>query len=376
MEVCLLDANILTVLSTSLVVGLTAGFFMHRSDFCLAGAFRDLFLFRDGRRLRALVLLVTASAVLFELARGMELLPYYPFPWFAPPSAVNLIGGGLFGVGMVLAGGCVVGVLYKLGGGSLAAGVALLGLLAGSALYAEFHPFWSQVAKAGAWPDAGVTIPQLTGVAPGWWVAGMAALGGGLCWFWRRQGLWCTPGQQAEGYLPLWLTALVLAGLGLLSVIGTGMPMGVTTSYAKAAGFLEELIAPSHVAQISYFTAQPIRYALPFGGLQMTGGAGPVLDVVALIQFPLIAGIILGALLSALLLGEFHPRWRMPWRQALMVFSGGVIMALGSRMTPGCNVWHLMGGVPLLTMQSLLFLAGLLPGAWLGGRLFLRWTTP
>lgn len=365
----------LLVLTTSLLVGLTAGFFMHRSDFCLAGAFRDLFLFRDGRRLRALVLLVTVSAILFELARVATFLPYYPFPWFAPPSLVNVIGGCLFGIGMVLAGGCVVGVLYKLGGGSLLAGVALLGLLAGSALYAEIHPFWSQVAKALAWTEAGVTLAQLTGVAPGWWAAGMMIVGGGCCWRWWRQGLWRPPAQRAEGYLPLWLTALVLAILGLLSVLGTGMPMGVTTSYAKAAAFFEELLAPGHVAEVAYFATQPIRYTLPYGGPQLAGGAGPVLDVIALIQFPLIAGIVLGALISALLLGEFHPRWRMPWRQVLMVFSGGVIMAFGSRMTPGCNVWHLMGGVPLLTMQSLLFLAGLLPGAWLGGRLFLRLTS-
>jgi len=366
----------LTIAATSLAVGLAAGFCMHRSDFCLAGAFRDLFLFRDGRRLRALVLLVTASAVLFELARVTEVLPYYPFPWFAPPSAVNLIGGFLFGIGMVLAGGCVAGVLYKVGGGSLPAGVAFLGLLAGSALYAEIHPYWSLVAKASVLADRAVTLPQLTGLAPGWWAAGMALIGGWFCWRWWRQGLWRTPAQQAEGYLPLWVTALVLAGLGLLSVLGTGMPMGVTTSYAKFAAFFEELIAPGHVAQVAYFTAQPISYALPYGGPQLAGGGGPVLDVVALIQVPLIAGIILGALLSALLLGEFHPRWRIPWRQGLMVFAGGVIMAFGSRMAPGCNIWHLLGGLPLLTMQSLLFLAGLLPGAWLGGRLFLRLTAP
>jgi uncharacterized membrane protein YedE/YeeE len=370
-----LEESALLVLTTSLLVGLTAGFFMHRSDFCLAGAFRDLFLFRDGRRLRALVLLATVSAVLFELARVTTLLPYYPFPWFAPPSLANIAGGCLFGIGMVLAGGCVVGVLYKLGGGNLFAGVALLGLLAGSGLYAEIHPFWSRVSQAVTWQDAGVTLPQLTGVAPGWWVAGMVAVGGGFCWRWWRQGLWRPPGQQAEGYLPLWLTALVLAGLGLLSVLGTGMPMGVTTSYAKAAAFLEGLIAPGHVADVAYFTAQPIRYTLPYGGPPLAGGAGPGLDVVALIQLPLIVGIVLGALISALLLGEFHPRWRMPGRQVLMVFAGGVIMALGSRMTPGCNVWHLMGGVPLLTMQSLLFLAGLLPGAWLGGRLFVHLTS-
>jgi uncharacterized membrane protein YedE/YeeE len=366
-----LETGTLIALATSLAVGLAAGFCMHRSDFCLAGAFRDLFLFRDFRRLRALVLLVTASAVLFELARAAGLLPYYPFPWFAPPAAVNLIGGCLFGIGMVLAGGCVVGVLYKLGGGSLPAGLAILGLLAGSALYAEIHPFWSQLAQASAWHDRAVTLPQLTGLAPGWWVVGLALPGGWCCWQWRRQGLW-RDASQAEGSLPSWVTALVLAGLGLLSVLGTGMPMGVTTSYAKAAAFLEGLVAPGHVARVAYFVAQPICYTLPHGGPQLTGGGGPVLDVVALIQLPLIAGVVLGAAISAVSLGEFHPRWRLSWRQAGMVFAGGVVMALGSRMTPGCNVWHLLGGLPLLTMQSLLFLAGIIPGAWLGGRLLLR----
>jgi len=367
-----LEASALIALATSLAVGLAAGFCMHRSDFCLAGAFRDLFLFRDARRLRALVLLVTVSAVLFEAARVTGVLPYYPFPWFAPPALVNLIGGCLFGIGMVLAGGCVVGVLYKLGGGSLPAGLAILGLLAGSALYAEIHPWWSRLAKTSAWHDRAVTLPQLTGLAPGWWVAGVALLGGWCCWHWQRQGAWRRPAQRAEGYLPLWVTALVLAGLGLLSVLGTGMPMGVTTSYAKVAAFLERLVAPGHVAQTAYFATQPIRYTLPCGGPQLVGGGGPALDVVALIQFPLIAGIVLGALVSAVSLGEFHPRWRLSWGQAGVVFAGGVIMALGSRMTPGCNVWHLLGGLPLLSMQSLLFLAGMLPGAWLGGRLLLR----
>lgn len=359
---------------TSLMVGLLAGFCMHRSDFCLAGAFRDLFLFRDGHRLRALVLLVTVSAVSFELLRAIGWLPYYPFPWFAPPAVTNLVGGFLFGVGMVLAGGCVVGVLYKAGGGSVPAGIAIFGLLVGSALYAEIHPQWSAVARASILQNQAITLPQLTGVSPGWWITTLAMLGGWCCWRWLRQGRWYPPAQKADGYLPLWVSALALAGLGLLSVLGTGMPMGVTTSYAKAAAFLEELVAPGHVQQVTYFNAQPILYTLPYGGAKMAGGGGPVFDVVALIQFPLIAGILLGAAISAIRLGEFHPQWRLGWQQACTVFAGGVIMALGSRMTPGCNVWHLLGGLPLLTLQSLLFLIGMLPGAWFGGRLFVNLT--
>lgn len=356
---------------TTLMIGLLAGFFMHRSDFCLAGAFRDLFLFRTGRMIHVLVLLVVASTVLFEGIRLLGWLPYYPFPLFAPPSLVNLIGGGLFGLGMVLAGGCVVGVLYKLGGGSVLAGVALVGLIAGSALYAEFHPWWVRFGKATLLHDRAVTLPQLTGIHPLWWVAATVLLGGGLCWRWRREWFWRS-GTQVEGYIPSWVTALVLAGLGLLSTLGTGMPMGITTSYAKAAAFFEQLVVPGHVASLSYFTAQPFHYRLPLGGPELVGGAGPAFDVIALIQFPLIAGIVLGAIISAWLLGEFRPRWQLPGRQVLMVFFGGVIMALGSRMAPGCNVWHLLGGLPLFTMQSLLFVLGLLPGAWLGGKLLQR----
>jgi len=48
---------------------------------------------------------------------------------------------------MVLAGGCVVGTLYKMGSGSVASAVAFVGLLAGSALYGEWHPAWSALAK-------------------------------------------------------------------------------------------------------------------------------------------------------------------------------------------------------------------------------------
>lgn len=366
-----METGALIALTTSLVVGLGAGFCMHRSDFCLAGAFRDIFLFRSMRMIRVLVLLVVVSAVLFEGSRLLGWLPYYPFPNFYQPSLANLVGGVLFGVGMVLAGGCVVGVLYKLGGGSVLAGVGLLGLLAGSALYAEFHPWWARVAGSMRLHDRAVTFPQLTGTHPLWWVAALLLVGGGLCWRWRHEWLY-SGSAPAEGYIRPWVTALALAVLGLLSVLGTALPMGVTSPYAKAAAYLEQMVAPEHVASLKFFTAQPIRFRLPFGTEEMSGGAGPVFDVMTLTQGTLVVGIILGAFLSALLLKEFRPHWRIPGRQVLMVFAGGVIMALGSRMTPGCNIWHLLGGLPLFIMQSLLFLVGLLPGAWLGTLLLRR----
>ena len=138
-----MNITVFLVMSGLLIIGFLAGFFMHRSDFCLAGAFRDLFLFKSYQLIRPLVLLLTLSAMLFEVCRTLGLLPVYPFPWFAPPAGMNIIGGAIFGLGMVLAGGCVVGVLYKMGSGSLLALIAFVGLVSGSALYAEIHVWWT-----------------------------------------------------------------------------------------------------------------------------------------------------------------------------------------------------------------------------------------
>jgi len=354
-----------------LVLGLIAGFFMHRSDYCLAGAFRDLFLFKSFQRIYSLILLVTVSAVLFELFRVFGWLPAYPFPWFSPPTLVNIVGGVIFGIGMVLAGGCVVGVLYKLGGGSLLAGVAIIGLFVGSAIYAEIHPLWNGLAAATRLHDTAVTLPQLTGTLPAVWVLPVAAIGTLLTWRWwleqrhRNQ-------SRAEGYVPLWITAVVLSLLSAGSVLVVGIPMGVTTSYAKVAAWIEAIFAPGHVDDLAFFSGQPVTLSLPGMPGGMTGGAGPQWDVVALVQYPLIVGIIAGAVVSAMALGEMRFHRRLPIRQIAVVFTGGVVMALGSRMTPGCNIWHLLGGVPMLSLQSLLFVIGLLPGSWLGGLMLER----
>ena len=357
---------ILTIFTYLLILGMVAGFFMHRSDYCLAGAFRDLFLFRSVHRLFSLVFLVAVSALLFELFNRLGWLPAYPFPWFSQPSLSNLLGGFIFGVGMVLAGGCVVGVLYKFGGGSLLAGVAIVGLFVGSGIYAEFHSGWVAFAQATRLHNTAVTLPQLTGTSTLPWALLLVVTGAYFSWrWWQKEG--GRPGIRAEGYIPLWITAVALAVIGSGSVLVAGVPLGVTTSYAKIAAWFETIIAPEHVGKLAFFTMQPASLSLPGLPGVMTGGAGPQWDVVALVQYPLIIGIIVGAMISAMLLGEFRFPRRLPWRQVVVVFTGGVVMALGSRMAPGCNVWHLMGGLPMLGLQSLLFVAGLLPGAWVGG---------
>jgi hypothetical protein len=151
----------------------------------------------------------------------------------------------------------------------------------------------------------------------------------------------------------------------------SGMPMGVTTSCAKAAAWLESWVAPGHYSGVTFFRANPLDFVLP-SGLHLRGGPGASFDGIALIQIPLIAGIVGGSFLSAVSVGEFRLRWRVPPIQLGSALAGGVLMGLASRMAPGCNIWHVMGGLPVFSVPSILFTIGLLPGAWIGGRILGR----
>jgi uncharacterized membrane protein YedE/YeeE len=350
----------------SLLIGLTAGFVMHRSDFCLAGMFRDLFLFRRTAMIRSFVLLVIFSMALFEASRILGILSVYPFPLLYAASAANVIGGCLFGIGMVLAGGCVVGTLYKMGAGSSLSTAAFAGLVIGSGLYAEVHPAWAGFVKSTTIFPGKITIAQILGVDPliPALIVGLPATA--LLISWHRKGALARP-AFAAGYLQPYRAAVALALIGAASFILVGMPLGVTTSYTKAAGLVERFLFPEHFSGLVFFKNVPLNFMHAMSGTVLTGGPGPSYDALAAIQVPLIIGIVAGSAISAALLGELRFSYRVPGRQYAMAVTGGLLMGLASRMAPTCNVWHLLGGLPLLAASSILFCIGMLGGAFLGG---------
>ena len=360
--------SLLLMYVCGLLLGLSAGFVMHRSDYCIAGMFRDALMLKNTFMIRALGLQIVFTMIIFEVARLLGLLPLYPFPFLPLPSLANVMGGFVFGLGMVLAGGCVVGTLYKMGAGSIASGCAFLGLLAGSGLYAEFHPMWASVIKMTTLSQTVKTIPQLTGSNPTLFVVITVVITSFFFIKWYRKKEWERTAHVA-GYLQPWKAAIILSIIGLVSYILVGMPLGITTTYAKIAAMLENLIIPDHVSKVAFFQGVPLNMVHPATGATMKGGAGPTLDTIWAIQFPVIVGITCGSFLSALLLREFSIHTRMPVYQYVMALTGGILLGLGSRMVPACNIWHLMGGLPVFAISSMLFIVGLIPGTWLGSKI-------
>lgn len=360
----------LLIIITSSICGLIAGFVMHRSSFCVTGMFRDMFLFKDFYMIRMLLLLIVISMVIFELGTLSGVFAANPFPLLGPPSLATLLGGMLFGFGMVLAGGCVVGTLYKMGSGSVLSLVAFIGLLAGSAFYAEIHHLWLPMAKATSITSGKVTLPQLLETSS-YSLTFPLSIAGAIYLFKVRHKL--VKPSYVDGYIQPWKVAVILALIGSVSYLMVGMPLGITTSYAKLGSSVELLFAREHVYSLPYFTAMPLEYTPPFTNTVIKGGAGPELDAVAAIQYPLVIFITLGATLSAVILKEFKIHYNLPVKQYVTVLLGGFLLGLAARMVPGCNIWHLWGGIPVLSMQSLIFGVALLPGAWLASQLLSKY---
>ncbi|MCX7822749.1 MAG: YeeE/YedE family protein [Syntrophobacterales bacterium] len=82
-----------------------------------------------------------------------------------------LLGGALFGTGWGIMGFCPGTSVGAVGEGRWHAIFAILGMMAGAALYAELYPFFKTTVLA--WKDLGkIGLPQLIGVSP-WIVVGL-----------------------------------------------------------------------------------------------------------------------------------------------------------------------------------------------------------
>ena len=108
-----------------LLFGAVFGLIFQRSRFCLVRAFREPFLTGDGEHTRAAALAVVVGTVGFALLKFTDLKDHGD--WVFPAAgAGGLLGGLLFGVGMVLAGGCGAGSIWRMGEGQVKLWVAVL----------------------------------------------------------------------------------------------------------------------------------------------------------------------------------------------------------------------------------------------------------
>jgi len=144
-------------------LSLALGFTLQRSRFCTASAFRDPILVGTTKLTQAFILLLAISIMGFAVvANGAEILKI-PLKLNVFPLGIHtIIGGILFGIGMVLAGGCVSGVLTRIGEGFAMQMFALLGLLFGTAFGGYSSPYIRSIFGE----FSGVFLPDIFGWLP------------------------------------------------------------------------------------------------------------------------------------------------------------------------------------------------------------------
>jgi uncharacterized membrane protein YedE/YeeE len=121
------------------LAGFAIGFIMHRSRFCFARAIREPFMTAEGDMTKAVILALAIGIPVASLMFQAKLLdPYVAIPsrfWLG-----SLLGGVAFGLGMVFAGGCGSGSLWRVGEGHLKLWLAVFFFAwVGSTTSALFH---------------------------------------------------------------------------------------------------------------------------------------------------------------------------------------------------------------------------------------------
>ncbi|MFC2022221.1 YedE family putative selenium transporter [Chloroflexota bacterium] len=125
------------VLGISLGVGLLVGFLAQRTRMCFVGAWRDIFLIRDGYLMSAVVACFI-GALVFNLILGQFHLGFEGQPAAHSNHLWNFLSMALVGLAATLLGGCPLRQLIMSGEGDTDAGVTILGLFAGAAFAHNF----------------------------------------------------------------------------------------------------------------------------------------------------------------------------------------------------------------------------------------------
>jgi uncharacterized membrane protein YedE/YeeE len=367
------------------VLGLGVGIVLQRGRLCFAGAFRDVFLMRNGTMLRAILVGLAVMAPLFALieSRAVPAPDFGALPVGAHvvPLGYNVaVGGLLFGVGMVVAGGCVSGTLYRIGEGYLASWVSLIGILLGLSVAAHTWNWWYAWTIQSA-PTA--WLPASLGYAGAvilTWLALGAAYVAALWWETRgagdappmapmptrRQAPPVTFGQHlaalrtslvGRGWVPL-VAVVALSGLNVAAYL-VDTPLGVTRELAAWA---------ERGAGLLGMAAPPLLGADALAGCNLAIGSAGMINPTTLLD----AGLVFGALLAAVAAREFKVRVARQKRRYVQSFAGGTLMGYGAGIGIGCTIGAFFSAIPSLGLSGWVFGVALLLGAGLGTQIIRR----
>ena len=352
----------LAVLALAFAASLVLGFVLHRTHFCAMGAVSDWLLMGNTQRARQWALALAVAMLGFAgLMQWSGISPFNTIyntqrlPWLS-----LLLGGLLFGVGMVLGSGCASKALVRLGAGNLKSLVVLMAMGMASLATVRGLP--------AVWRVQGVDRVDMSwGVGPfaGQWVAhfsgwslpvagAAAALFLALCLgVWTLSDPFSRTGKNGLAGVSVGLIAVLLWWCsGVLAWVPEHPETLESVFLTTASGRMESM---SFVGPLGFWLDAFLYYS--DGTKRMSFGMA------------MVPGVVLGSAVSAWRSDSF--RWEAFTQTTDLVrhLVGGVLMGAGGVMALGCTFGQGLSGLSTLNLGSLLATSGIV----LGAVLTLKW---
>jgi uncharacterized protein len=354
------------VLWAAFFVSVAFGAIAQRTHFCTMGAISDIVNMGDWTRMR-----------MWGLAVGVAMIAFFAMAWLGwidPSQTIYasgrviwlsaLVGGALFGFGMVLASGCGSKTLVRIGGGSLKSLVVFF--VMGVASFATLRGV-TAVLRVNSVDKVAFEMPGGSAL-PAW----LSAIMG-----WEASSTGLVFGLAVGGALVIWALAgegLRSSGNALFGGLGIGATVAATWWVTGKLGFVPEhpetleavyLSTNSGRMESLTFTA-PMAYALDWLIYFSDTSKVLTLGVVS------VGGVIAGAFVQSVASRSFRWEGFRGTQDTALHIGGAVCMGVGGVTAMGCTVGQGLSGLSTLSLTSLIAVAGIVLGA-LGGFRFQMW---
>ena len=332
------------------------GAIAQRTHFCTMGAVSDIVNMGDWTRMRMWVMAMGVAMIGFNLMVAAGWLDagksVYGGPKFIWLSA--LVGGALFGFGMVLASGCGSKTLVRIGGGNLKSlvvfvvlGVSAFATLKGITAVARVATVDAVAVTFGTGQDLPSLLAAATGVAKTTLAAVIGLAIGGALIVWS---LAKAEGRSGDS---------LLAGLGVGAIIaGVWWVSGRLGHVAEDPNTLQEaFVATNSQRMESLSYVAPIAYALDW--LMFFSDKAKLLTI----GIVSVVGVVVGSAAYALATKGF--RWE-GFRDAGDTANhlvGALLMGVGGVTALGCTVGQGLSGLSTLSLTSFVAVAAIIAGA-------------
>jgi len=350
------------VLWAAFALAAVFGAIAQRTHFCTMGAVADIVNMGDWTRMRMWLLAIGTAMIGFNAMVGLGWVDARDSV-YAGPRLIwlsNVLGGLLFGFGMVLASGCGSKTLVRIGGGSLKAllvfcvlGIASYATLRGIVAVARVATVDSVALTLPAGQDLPSLLMHAAGASGGTWALALG-LGFGLALV--AFVLARPEGRSAE---------VLLAGLGIGAVIvGVWWVSGRLGHVAEHPVTLEDVFLATNTQRMESLTfVAPIAYTLDW--LILFSDTSKVLTIGIVTTL----GVVVGSALVALPTRSFRWEGFGGTEDTANHIVGAVLMGIGGVTAMGCTVGQGLSGVSTLALGSFIALAAIMAGAVLA----LRW---